>query len=97
MKAIIDERRQRSRCNDLEGHTDWEFMFRVSAEQRAEANEWMCSHNKAKHGETTRAPRYSGAIGGAYTWCFTHTTIGMATLVKCSCGDSIDLSNYNEW
>lgn len=78
-------------------HTDWQPMFSVSKEQREAVAKWKKEHDKEKHMEPGEEHRYSGAIGGAYTWNFTPTSIGFATTVSCSCGDSINVSNYDEW
>ena len=78
-------------------HTDWQMMFDVSKEQRELVKKWQEDHDKAKHIKPGEIHRYAGAIGGTYTWCFTPTSIGMATNVKCSCGEEIDITNYDEW
>ena len=39
----------------------------------------------------------SGAIGGAETYCFTPTSIGVIVEVKCACGCEIDLTDYSQW
>jgi hypothetical protein len=33
----------------------------------------------------------------AYTWCFTPTEIGTVIKIKCSCGEELDLTNYDTW
>lgn len=38
-----------------------------------------------------------GASGGAITYCFTPTTIGLVTKVRCACGTEGDLTDYNDW
>jgi len=38
-----------------------------------------------------------GAIGGAITFEFTPTGLGMSQSVKCACGASINLTNYEDW
>lgn len=70
-------------------HTDWQPLFHVSKQQREAASKWFEEHRK-DHGQIT-------AIGGAYTWCFTPTSLGVATSIKCSCGDTLNISNYSEW
>ena len=43
------------------------------------------------------AQPYYGAIGGALTYCFTPTGIGMIVSVKHATGNELDLTNYDEW
>lgn len=38
-----------------------------------------------------------GAIGGAVTYEFTPTNLGVVTKVKCACGETKDLTDYDEW
>lgn len=35
------------------------------------------------------------AIGGAHTFCFTRTSIGDMVIVKCSCGEEANLTDYD--
>jgi len=62
----------------------------------------MKEHDETKHtaamrGLPGRRFRYAGAIGGAYTWCYTSTSIGTVIRVECSCGESLDVSDYDLW
>lgn len=41
--------------------------------------------------------KYDGAIGGKWTYEFTPTSIGTVCKVRCACGYSDDLSDYNSW
>ena len=38
-----------------------------------------------------------GAVGGAYTFCFTHTGIGIIEKVKCADGTELDLTDWDNW
>lgn len=41
---------------------------------------------------------YYGAIGGAYMWKFTSTSMGTIIKVEnCASGDVLDLTNYDDW
>jgi hypothetical protein len=72
--------------------------FNVSAEELAKATAWQCKHDREKHASQFKhGTRYSGAIGGAYTWCFTPTGIGTVVKVRCSCGEELDLTDYGSW
>ena len=68
--------------------------------QRAAINAWQEEHDK-KHikpvEEGGRGFRYDGAIGGGYTWETTGTSIGQVTVVRCTCGEAIDVSDYDGW
>lgn len=79
-------------------HTDFQPVGQVSKQQREAAREWMKKHDIERHVAEDENSRYSGAIGGAYTWCFTGTSIGQVVTVKCSCGEELDISDYdNLW
>lgn len=79
-------------------HTDLQPVGFLSKEQREAAHQWMKEHDKARHIRPGKTYRYSGAIGGAYTWQFTGTSIGQVVTVKCSCGEVYDVSDYdNLW
>jgi len=39
----------------------------------------------------------SGAIVGRLTYCFSPTGLGDICIVKCSCGEEIDLTEYEKW
>ena len=40
---------------------------------------------------------YSSAIGGRLTYCYTPTSLGMIIVIRCECGDKIDVTNYENW
>jgi hypothetical protein len=40
---------------------------------------------------------YVGAVGGAYTFCFTPTGIGEIIEVTASDGDKLDLTDFDTW
>lgn len=68
-----------------------ERRFVLSAEQHKKYDEWRKEKNKTK-GEV-----YVGAIGGAYTFCFTPTGLGDMVVVKCADGTELDLTDYDLW
>ena len=82
---------------DLETYTDPQPAFCLSKEQREAASSWMKEHDAAKHIPAGETVRYAGAIGGAYTWSFTQTSLGAVAKVQCSCGALADVSGYNDW
>jgi hypothetical protein len=57
---------------------------------------WQKEHSQ-KHIDPERGFRYDGAIGGAYTWETTGTSLGEITVVRCTCGEAIDVSDYDGW
>lgn len=65
--------------------------FTLSAEQVEKYDKWRVKKNKKK-GEA-----YVGAIGGAYTFCFTPTGIGTIDCVKCTDGEEIELTDFKNW
>jgi len=66
------------------------------AKERAAVDAWMKEHDK-KHISPGKTHRYAGAIGGAYTWETTGTSLGQVTVVRCACGEAIDVSDYDGW
>ena len=50
--------------------------FEISEGEQAEIDEWIKDH-ECHNG---------GAIGGAFTYCFTPTSIGTFASIKCKCG-----------
>ena len=73
------------------------YSFPVTNKQAAQAHACIEKHDKEKHIPKGKTFRYSGAIGGVYTWEFTSTTIGMGVGVKCSCGEEINVTDYDSW
>lgn len=84
-----------------EAYTEWKPVFYMSKEQTEACNKWQEEHDKTKHmnseGAKHSGVRYSGAIGGAYTWSFTPTSLGTVVTIKCSCGEKIDVTDYDDW
>jgi hypothetical protein len=72
-------------------------MFSLTKDELEKAKDWMQAHDKEKHIPSGKTFRESGAIGGAFTYCFTPTSIGVACSVKCSCGEEIDVTDYDLW
>lgn len=68
-----------------------EKIFTLSAEQNKKYDEWRKEKNK-KDGEV-----YVGAVGGAYTFCFTPTGLGDIVEVKCADGTKLDLTDYESF
>jgi len=64
-------------------------MFTIPKDKQEDLNEFL------KH--ECDLPEYSGAIGGGLTYQFTPTSFVCVIIVKCGCGEEIDLSGYESW
>lgn len=73
------------------------MMFYVTPHQVEKFSEWDSEHVAAKHPPGPDGLRYEGAIGGRVTWMFTRTSLGIVTKVKCACGATLDLTEYESW
>ena len=78
-------------------YTDYKLSFGFFKEQLEVINKWTKEHDAERHIPTGKTFRYSGAIGGAYTYEFTGTSLGTCVHVRCSCGEEIDVSDYDNW
>lgn len=67
-------------------------MFSLDEEQGKKMQAWIDEHDK-----TCKCFHKQGAIGGRLRWCFTPTSIGVAIIVECACGEEVDLSDYDSW
>lgn len=65
--------------------------FTLTAEQMKKFDTWRIEKNEKK-GQVN-----VGAIGGAYTFCFTPTGLGTIEVVKCADGTKIDLTDSDSW
>ena len=74
-------------------------MFALNDEQVLKVRNWKKTHKcglrTSEHG--IKDEIYAGAIGGAITYCFTPNSIGMGVDVTCGCGNTLDLTDYDEW
>jgi hypothetical protein len=66
------------------------FTFVVPDEEADESRKWKQEHNKVCHED-------AGAIGGKYTWSFTPTGLGCGLILKCMCGEKLDLTHSEDW
>lgn len=89
---------------ELEKPDDTAYAFPVTQKQNEQFRIWMEKHDQEKHakslkpyGKDGKMIRYAGAIGGAYTWEFTSTSIGTAVVIRCSCGEKLDVTDYDSW
>ena len=80
--------------------------FRPSQKEYEAARAFMKKHDMEKHGATEYiypetgevvTLRNAGAIGGGWTWHFTSTSLGDAVSVYCSCGEHLNVTDYESW
>jgi hypothetical protein len=65
--------------------------FILTAKQVERFDKWR-KEKKEKEGEV-----YVGAIGGAYTICFTPTGLGDIVSITCSDGSRLELTDFDSW
>lgn len=70
-------------------------MFKLDPDEVARYKAWETEHIKNNHGGDH--PDGMTAIGGAITFTFTPTGLGVIKHVKCACGESICLTNFENW
>jgi len=71
-------------------------MFELTNKQRMIAENFVEIHDCHLEDDQLGGKKI-GAIGGRLTWCFTTTGLGTIVIVKCACGESKDLTLYDEW
>ena len=70
------------------------YKFELDDEQVEKIKKWDDNHKKTcRFGD----PLNQGAIGGRLSYCFTPTSLGEIQLVKCACGEELDLTEYKDW
>jgi len=76
-------------------------VFRIPAYEQKTAFDWSQEHKKTcsmrfdKDGNPVEFP--GGAAGGMTSYKFTQTGIGMAIEVFCACGESENITDYEQW
>ncbi len=70
---------------------EYEITFGLTGKQWKKYQKWRKAKTK-KDGEL-----YVGAIGGAYSFCFTPTGIGEMVTVRAADGEVLDLTDYDAW
>lgn len=66
-------------------------VYELTEKQYKKYRRWR-NAKKKKDGEL-----YVGAIGGAYTFCFTPTGVGIVISVKAADGDVLNLTDFDTW
>jgi hypothetical protein len=72
------------------------MQFQFDDAQWAKLKVWEAQH-PCPHRPTDDKPFAGGAIGGAVTYEFTPTGIGVVMGARCACGEKIDLTDYELW
>lgn len=65
--------------------------FQVSQEEAAKAERWLSRHRCTVRTETPPA------AGGRVSYEFTPTGIGTVIVVRCACGKSKNVTDYEGW
>lgn len=73
--------------------------FQTTDKENEKMNAWLQTHVlTCKYWQPTENGLLpQGANGGAITYCFTPTNLGLVTEVQCACGDKENLTDYDEW
>ena len=78
-----------------------DMIFTIPAYEMNTANEWIAEHKKTCrlyiHEDGTPVEFPGGAIGGGLTYSFTPNGIGVAMSVRCHCGESVNITDYDSW
>lgn len=69
----------------------------IPAEKWTRIGAWQKTHDAEKHVPPGETVRYCGAIGGAYTYTFTPTSLGTVVRCECACKDYLDVTDYDDW
>ena len=67
------------------------YHFEIPDEEAEKSEEWKIEHKKVC--KVTNV----GAIGGRFTWSFTATSLGCIIVLKCACGEKINLTDFESW
>lgn len=67
--------------------------FIMSDDEVAEFHKWNDDHIKICSLNDGPTP----AIGGALTYSFTPTGLGLVVEISCACGEKINVTNYDLW
>lgn len=68
--------------------------FEMTDIEAREASNWIKEHNKTC---VLIKENIHAAIGGAITYTFTPTSLGMACGVRCACGESHECTDVSDW
>lgn len=69
--------------------------FNLNDNQIEKLRDWLDNHNKTCKFKKKMRERNSMAVG-QLEYCFTPYGVGEGVVVRCNCGDSINLTNITE-
>jgi len=73
--------------------------FELMGEELQKYQSWEAEHNETcpyYDDGSSPAPKI-GAIGGRTTFSFTPTGVGTVVVVKCACGEEINVTDFDHW
>ena len=62
--------------------------FEITDNQHKQYMDWITRH---------KCDAYAGACGGKISWTFTRTGLGLCVVVKCICGEEINITDTDVW
>lgn len=68
--------------------------FWLDDAEKTKLTAWLSTHRCQSYG---REDSYAGAIGGALTYSFTPTSLGVVAKIRCACGAEVDATDYTLW
>ena len=75
--------------------------FSLDEDQNTKLGDWVSQHNIScrfsRQNNEGNPDSPTGAIGGRFTYEFTPTGLGVCAIVKCACGEAIDLTDVENW
>lgn len=72
--------------------------FYLDEYEQKELDKWNAEHYpRCTMGGGSDSISPCGAIGGRLTYCFTPTDLGITTVIKCACGEEVNVTNFDEW
>ena len=75
-----------------------EISFKITSEQRKKLKSWIDEQDRLVCLKQNRSCPNYGSCGGAYTYSFTPTSIGLVIKVKNGItNNTIDLTDYDNW
>lgn len=73
-------------------------MFKLLDDEEERATTWMKGHiPSCKYYDKDRGIQYVGAMGGAFSYKFTPTSLGTIVSVECACGESEVVTSFDDW
>lgn len=71
--------------------------FLITGHELKALYEWEKNHRCQFYDDALNPVNPQGAIGGGTTYSFTPTGLGVATIIKCACGEEKNITDYESW